>query len=57
MPIELATLEPDLEQREAYHRKLYDEFLHSEHYDTLSNSIEDDFSRFLTDKLYDMEKK
>jgi len=52
MTIELDTAQPDPEQREAFHRKLFDEFLHSDEYDPYTKEYEHQFSMFLSNKLY-----
>jgi len=56
MTIQLAPTQDDLDQREAFHRQLFDEFLHSEEYDPFAKEYEHQFSMFLTNKLFEKGK-
>lgn len=47
------TEQSEIDQREDYRKRLFDEFLKSDYYDPLDKSCDRDFMRFLADKLYD----
>jgi len=51
------TEQSEIEQREEYRKQMFDEFLKSDYYDPMSSDVTRDFSRYLSDKIYDMENK
>jgi len=55
--INAMTEQSEIDDREKYLKVWFKIFLESDYYDPLDKSCERDFTRFLADKLYDLEHK